>query len=57
MDDDDDIELDEYEDLPPLTQAAVALHEMYIALVDAGFGEGEALRMIAWLIADTGIEE
>lgn len=54
----EDEEIDEIEeecDLPPLTQAAVALHEVYLALTDGGFAEYDALRLVAHLIIEQGI--
>lgn len=60
MDDDDIEETDETEDdgdLSPLVEAAVALHEVYTALIDGGFDEFEALRMLAIVIAEQGIGE
>lgn len=59
-DEDDLDELDEIEDdvdLPPLTAAAVALHEVYLALTEAGFEEYDALRMVTWMISEQGIGE
>ena len=44
-------------DLPPLTEAAVHLHEMYLALIDGGFDTYDALRMVTWLISEQGIGE
>lgn len=62
-DDDEELddEVDELEDieddceLPPLTEAAIQLHEVYLALVEAGFEAYDALRMITWLISEQGI--
>ena len=59
-DDYDDEDLDEIEDdvdLAPLVEATVALHEVYLALIDGGFDDGAALRLIAYLIAEQGLAE
>lgn len=58
VDDDENEEIDEIEeecDLPPLTQAAVALHEVFLALVDGGFEDYDAIRLVAQLIIEQGI--
>ena len=36
----------------PLVGAAVALNEMFVTMVDSGFTEEQALRLIAFLIED-----
>lgn len=59
MDDEaDDIEEQEDEDgdLSPLVEAAVALHEVYLALIEGGFDEFEAIRILALIISEQGIE-
>lgn len=59
-DDYDDEDLDDIEDevdLAPLVEATVALHEVYLALIDGGFDDGAALRLIAYLIAEQGLTE
>lgn len=60
MDEDPDIEEDSEEedgDLSPLVEAAVALHEVYCALVDGGFDEFDALRLLAYIVSDQGLGE
>ena len=52
-----ELELDEDDDLSPLVEAAIALHEIYLSLVDAGFQDHEALRVIANVIVEQGITE
>lgn len=58
-----DDDYDEYEDktedgdLPPLVEACVALHEIYLALLDGGFTEREALRIIALAMAEGELAE
>jgi hypothetical protein len=54
----DDIEEQEDEDgdLSPLVEAAVALHEVYLALIEGGFDEFEAIRILALIISEQGIE-
>lgn len=56
---DDDCEEETVEDgdLTPLAVAAAATHEVYEALVDAGFTEWEGLRIIAWLISEQVVTE
>ena len=57
-DDDRDDDIDDIEeeiDLPPLTQAAVALHEVFLALVEGGFDDYDAIRLVAQLIIEQGI--
>jgi hypothetical protein len=34
-----------------LLEAAVAIHEMYKRLVEAGFSEGQALRLVGYMLA------
>lgn len=49
--------MDDDLDLAPLVEATVALHEVYLALIDGGFDDGAALRLIAYLIAEQGLAE
>lgn len=63
-DDDDDLDEDEIDDLdeesiapPPLVEATIALHEMYCALIEGGFDSPDALRIIAYAIAEQGLAE
>jgi hypothetical protein len=42
------------DDVTPLTQAAIALHEVYCALLAGGFAEHQALRVVAHMIAEEG---
>jgi hypothetical protein len=53
----DDDEETEDGDLPPLVEACVALHEIYLALLDGGFTEREALRIIALAMAEGELTE
>lgn len=61
LEDEDDLyDLDSLEDEitpPPLVEATIALHEMYCALVEGGFDESDALRIIAYAIAEQGLAE
>ncbi len=57
---DDSDKLDELEDdceMSPLAQAAVALHEIFLSLTEAGFEDYDALRIVAWVISDQGLGE
>ena len=56
---DDDTEDDETEDgdLPPLVEACVALHEVYLALLEGGFTEREGCRIIALAMAEGDLTE
>lgn len=55
---DEDLEdLEDEIDLAPLVEATVALHEVYLALIDGGFDDSAALRLIAYLIAEQGLAE
>jgi hypothetical protein len=59
---DDELETEESDegddgDLSPLVEAAVALHEVYLALIEGGFDEFEALRMLAYIVSEQGIGE
>lgn len=59
-DDDDSDALDELEDeiaFAPLVEATIALHEVYVALIDGGFGEYDALRLVAYMISEQGLVE
>lgn len=56
-DDDHDADTVDDGDLTPLAVAAAATHEVYEALVDAGFSEWEGLRIIAWLISEQVVTE
>lgn len=49
--------IEEDVELPALTEAAIMLHEVYLALTEAGFEEYDALRMVTWLISEQGIAE
>ncbi len=40
----------EYEGLSPLAQDAANMHEMFVALEQAGFTERQALQLVAFLI-------
>ena len=44
-------------DLSPLVEAAVALHEVYLAMIEGGFDEYEALRILALIISEQGLSE
>lgn len=48
----DDLDVEDDGDLTPLASAAAAIHEVYIALVDAGFEEWEGLRIVSHIISD-----
>jgi hypothetical protein len=42
-------------DQTPLTElkrASIALNELFITMIDAGFSEEQALRLVAYLIRD-----
>lgn len=57
-DEDTDLDLIEEDvELPALTEAAIMLHEVYLALTVAGFEQYDALRMVTWLISEQGIAE
>ena len=51
------VELDEDDDLSPLLEAAIALHEIYLSLIDGGFQDYEAIRIISNVIVEQGITE
>lgn len=36
----------------PLNEAAIALNEMFVTMMESGFTEEQALRLIAFLIED-----
>jgi len=56
--DDEDLEdIEEEIELAPLVEATVALHEVYLALIDGGFDDGAALRLVAYLITEQGLTE
>lgn len=60
MDDEpeDDAEATEDDgDISPLLEAAIALHEVYLALTEGGFGDLEALRILAYVLAEQGLGE
>jgi hypothetical protein len=38
--------------ISPMAAAAVSIHELYLALVQAGFPEGHALKLTALLISE-----
>jgi len=50
-------EIEDECDLSPLTEAAIAAHEVYLALTEGGFQEYDALRIIAYLISEQGMGE
>lgn len=41
------------EDMSALREAAVSLHEMYLAFRTGGFTENEAIRLVAAIITST----
>ena len=41
----------------PLVEATTALHEVYTALIEGGFGEYDALRLVAYMISEQGLAE
>lgn len=43
-------------DLTPLAEAAAATHEVFRALVEAGFAEGEAIRLVATIVVESTFE-
>ena len=53
----DGFDEDEDGDFGPLTEAAIAMHELYLSLLDGGFEEREALRILAMLITEQGFSE
>jgi len=53
--DDEDDTTEEDDGLSPLLEAAIALHEVYLSLVEGGFLESEALRILAYVLAEQGI--
>jgi len=50
MEEDDDLEEFEEDALSPIVAATVALHEMYCALIEGGFDQHEALRLIGFIM-------
>jgi len=40
----------------PLKEAAIALNEMFVTMMESGFSEEQALRLIAFLIEDMTFE-
>lgn len=38
----------------PMSTAAIAIHEMFLSLVAAGFSEDQALTLVARISVDTG---
>jgi hypothetical protein len=57
VDHEDYDEIEEEYELPALTQAAVALHEIYLSLLDGGFRTDDALKIVARLITEQGFSE
>lgn len=49
---------DEHEpfDLTPLAEAAAATHEIFRVLTEAGFSEGEAIRLVATIVVEASFE-
>lgn len=38
--------------MTPLQEASVYLHEMYVALIEAGFDEDQALYLVSMMMED-----
>jgi hypothetical protein len=52
--DEDGIDNFEFEGMSPLEQDAANMHEMFIALLEAGFSDIQALRLVAFLVEESG---
>lgn len=46
----DDLGHLEFEGMSPLAQDAANMHELFLALMEAGFNEDQALRLVAMLV-------
>lgn len=51
-----DDDYDEHEAMTPLAIAAATTHELYCALVEAGFSTGEAIRLVATIVVESSFE-